>query len=54
MSNCIDCKWLVRWWTDEYNKEHFEECSKANPEVKDCEDFVNAKRKMNRGEMIKD
>lgn len=45
MSNCIDCKWLVRWWTDENNKEHYVECSKANPDVRDCEDFVNAKRK---------
>lgn len=46
MSNCIDCKWLVRWWADKNNKEQFVECSKANPDVRDCEDFESAKRKI--------
>lgn len=43
--NCIDCEWLVRWWT-ENGKEHFVECSKASPDVRNCGDFKNAKRKI--------
>ena len=54
MSNCIDCVWLVRWWKDKYGKEHFVECSKADPSVKNCEDFKNAKRKIIKlGETLK-
>lgn len=46
MINCIDCEWLVRWWKDEHNKEHFVECSKASPEVRECEGYKSAKRKL--------
>lgn len=37
--NCIDCKWAIQ--LDE-NKQ----CKKASPEVRECEGYKSAKRKI--------
>lgn len=37
--NCIDCKWAIQ---QDENKQ----CKKASPEVRDCEGFEKAKRKI--------
>lgn len=37
--NCIDCKWAIQF------KEK-EQCKKASPEIRECENYKNAKRKM--------
>ena len=46
MINCIDCENLIRWGKDENNKEFFIECQKANPEIRECAGYKNAKRKI--------
>ena len=44
--NCIDCENLILWGKDEKNREFFTQCERANPQIRKCEWFKNAKRKV--------